>query len=107
MTKTFREAFLEALSQPGWTMVRVAQISGVSLEQIKKIKQGATKATNVDDAVKIANAFGVTFDEFVGDQTATVRSAVVDEYSRLTDSERRFLKAAAKGRDVLDPEATE
>jgi len=107
MTKTFREALLEALEQPGWTMVRVAKISGVSLEQVKKIKQGKTRATNVDDAVRIANAFGVTLDEFVGDQTATIRSAVVDEYNRLSDAERSFLRAAAKGRDVPGHEAAD
>lgn len=107
MKKTFRDAFLEALDKPGWTMVRVSALSGVSVEQLKKLKQGKTLSTNVDDAVKIANAFGFTIDEFLEDQTATIRAAVVEEYNRLSESERQFLKAAAKGRDALGHEATD
>lgn len=107
MKKTFRDAFVAELDRTGMTMVRLSELSGVSEEQLKKIKQGKTLRTNVDDAVKIASAFGYTVNEFLGDEMATIRNAVVEEYNRLSPEERLFLQAAAKGRAALGREASD
>lgn len=107
MTKKFREAFLDALDQSKWTMVRVSELSGVSEEQLKKLKQGKSQRTNVDDAVRVANAFGVTLDEFLDDQTATIRSEIVDLYNQLSPEERKILQDAARGRSAPAREASE
>lgn len=98
MTKTFREAFIEALDRTGWSIRKVAGISGVSEEQLKKVNQGKSRSTNVDDAVKVANAFGVTLEEFLDDQTIQDRIEIVEQYLQLSPQERDFLQAAARGR---------
>lgn len=97
MVRSFREAFLEALQLPGWTIKKVAELSGVSEEQLKKLNQGKTRRTNVDDAVKVAHVFGVTLDEFLQDDSATLRDDAVRLWRELSDAERSILLAAARG----------
>ncbi|MVX49403.1 hypothetical protein GQF56_16250 [Rhodobacter sphaeroides] len=98
MTRTFREAFIEALQRTGWSINRVADAAGVSADQLKKLNQGRSLSTNVDDAVKVAHAFGYTLDEFINDDLAKVRSDVASLYSQLSDAERQILRDAARGR---------
>lgn len=100
MTRTFREAFLEALEATGWPISRVAAEAGVSAEQLKKLKQGRSQSTNVDDALRVAHVFGVTLDEFLCDNTAQIRSEVADLWRLLSPEERDILLAAARGRAV-------
>lgn len=61
---TFRDALVYALESTSRSMRSIAQLSGVSYEQLKNLKQGKAQTTNVDDARKVAEAFGVTLDEF-------------------------------------------
>lgn len=102
MPKRFYTALVEAMAATNWSLQRVCQEAGVSYEQYKKFAQRAARdpnvSTNVDDAVKIANAFGFTLDEFLGDDTARFRSEAADLWRQLSDAERDFLLAAAKGR---------
>lgn len=102
MTKTFRDAFIEALKLPGWTIKRVAKLSGVSEEQLKKLNQGKSQSTNVDDALKVAHVFGVTLDEFLQDDTARLRSEAATLWQGLSDAERSILLAAARGQRGQD-----
>lgn len=97
MAKSFRNALLEAIELTGLPLKTVAERAGVSYEQLKKVKQRATASTNVDDAVKVANVFGVTLDEFLQDDTAAVRAEIVNLYIQLTEQERSILQAAARG----------
>jgi len=97
MTRSFRDAFLDGLSRTGWTLKKVAEVAGVSEEQLKKVKQGKSRSTNVDDALKVANAFGVTLDEFLADDTAALRAEVAELWMKLTQAERDILLAAARG----------
>ncbi|MBL4929360.1 helix-turn-helix domain-containing protein [Fuscibacter oryzae] len=102
MTRTFREAFQDALKATGWSINKVAAEAGVSAEQLKKLNQGRSQSTNVDDALKVAHVFGVTLDEFLGDDTAQLRAEVADLWRQLSQEERDILLAAARGRGAQD-----
>lgn len=64
METTFKEALGHALKRTGRSLRSVAIDSGVSYEQLKALNQGKSQRTNVDDALKVAGAFGVTLDDF-------------------------------------------
>lgn len=95
--KTFRDAFLEALERSEVTLKDVARGSGVSYEQLRKIKDRPTASTNVDDAVKLAHFFGFSLDEFLDDRELQDRLRVVELYNQLSPQERELLRAAARG----------
>ena len=104
MVKLFRDAFRDALAASGWSFAYVEKVSGVSAEQLKKVSQGKSKSTNVDDAVRVAHAFGLSMDEFLGDGTMADRAEIVRLWQALTEAERDLLRAAARGRDALAQE---
>lgn len=104
MAKRFRDAFLEALTSTGTSVTKVAAATGVSEGQLKKLKQRENASTNVDDAIKVANFFGYTLDEFLGDQTVQDRAEVVSLYNQLSARERAILRAAALATDDADQE---
>lgn len=97
MAKLFRDALLDAIQRTGISLQRVADVSGVSYEQLKKLKQGKSQSTNVDDAVKVAHVFGLSLDEFLGDTTPQDRREIVDLWLKLSEAERDLLKAASVG----------
>jgi hypothetical protein len=69
----------------------------VSYEQLKKLRQGKSQSTNVDDAVRIAHVFGLTLDEFLGDTTVADRQELASLWRKLSEAERELLRAAAAG----------
>jgi hypothetical protein len=105
MAKTFRSALLDALKETGLPLSKVAAGSGVSYDQLKKLRQRPLASTNVDDARAVANFFGVSLDQFLDDTSLSARVELVDLRNRLTPEELEILKAAAGGRDALVPEA--
>lgn len=102
MTKRFADALIDALEATGWSLQYLCEQAGVSYDQYKKLRQRALKSehasTNVDDAVKIANAFGMTLDEFLQDETANLRSEAAVLWRSLDQGERDILLAASRGR---------
>ncbi|WP_142662763.1 helix-turn-helix domain-containing protein [Paracoccus laeviglucosivorans] len=102
MTRRFYDALKEALAASGWSIARLCDEAGVSRPQITKLMQrgdkGLPASTNVDDAVKIAHALGLTLDEMLEDRTAELRSEAASLWRKLTDDERNILLAAARGR---------
>lgn len=54
----------------------VATASGVKYDQLKSLRQGKSLTTNSDDAMRVAEAFGVTLDDFyagrLGDAASTI-----------------------------------
>lgn len=60
METTFKLALERALKETGRSLRSVAIAAGVSYEQLKSLQQGKAQKTNVDDAMKVAEAFGVT-----------------------------------------------
>lgn len=95
MRKTFRESLLAHMEEAGESLAEVARATGVSYEQIKKVKQRGG-STNIEDALKIANHFGLSLDEFLGDETQAIRSEIVDLYNALSAEEQDHLLAAAR-----------
>lgn len=65
MSETFRDALDFALKSSGRSLRDVAQKAGVSYEQYKGFLQGKSRSTNVDDALKVAHAFGVSMEDFM------------------------------------------
>lgn len=98
----FRTAFLEALAESGLTVAEVARRSGVSKEQLNKLKQRENAKTNVDDARRVASAFGYSLDDFLEDDRAQVQAEIASLLSQLTEQERDFLLKAARGVAVHD-----
>lgn len=103
MPRTFREALLDTIAVTGLSLADVARGTGVSYEQLKKVAQRALASTNIDDAVKVANFFGFTIDEFLQDNLASDRVAAIRLWFELTDAERGILRDAARGRTSLPP----
>jgi transcriptional regulator with XRE-family HTH domain len=101
MTKRFYNALSDALDTTGMSLQQACAAAGVSYEQFKKFMQRGSKdlstSTNVDDAVRLAAAFGVTFDELIQDDTAALRSEAAALWRSLGEAEREILKAAARG----------
>lgn len=96
MTRTFRNAFLDALEQTGQSLASVAKGAKVSLEQLKKLKQRDTATTNVDDARRIANHFGMRLDDFIDGEVTEEDIEMLDLLHQLEPQERQFLRTAAK-----------
>lgn len=97
MTKTFRTALIEALSATSTSAQKLADATGVSVHQIKKLKSGKSLSTNVDDAVKIAHYFGKSLDQFLDDPSLASDVDIIGLLNRLSPQERDFLLSSAKG----------
>lgn len=65
MVMTFRDAIIAATEAKGVSLRKIADEAGVSYEQLKKLRQGKSQSTNVDDAMKVAHALGLTFDQLL------------------------------------------
>lgn len=102
MVRRFYDALEEALAATGWSIPHLCEKAGVSKDQVTKFmqrsKKGLKASTNVDDAVKLANALGTTVDEMVQDDTAVLRSEAAHLWRELSPAERDILRAAARGR---------
>jgi len=68
----------------------------VSYEQLKKVRQGKSASTNVDDAIKVARFLGKTLDQFLGDPSFQQDAEIIALWQRLRPEERQFLRNAAK-----------
>ena len=104
MGKTFRVAFVEALEMTGLSVAEIAKKSGVSKDQLNKLKQRNNAKTNVDDAKLVANAFGYTLDEFLSDNLRHDKDETVRLWLKLTEMERRLIRSAAKELPFDDPD---
>lgn len=96
MSINFRNAFLDALEASGLSVAEVARRSGVSKDQLNKLKQRETAKTNVDDARKVAEVFGKTLDDFIEGSITSEDIELADILAQLEPSERQFLLNAAK-----------
>lgn len=63
--QTFREAILNACDTFQISLRKVADQADVSYEQLKKVRQGKSRTTNVDDAARVAQVFGLTLDQLL------------------------------------------
>jgi hypothetical protein len=67
MAITFRAALLKAMEATQVSISDIAAGSGVSYEQLKKIRQRPKASTNICDARAVARFFGVTLSDFLED----------------------------------------
>jgi transcriptional regulator with XRE-family HTH domain len=102
MERTFSEALLKAIGGNGPSLKAVAEGAGVSYEQLKKVKQGKSKSTNVEDAIKIAGFFGTSVEEFINDPKAAMRTELAELVSGLHPEELVIVLAAARGISARD-----
>jgi transcriptional regulator with XRE-family HTH domain len=100
--RNFRESLLQKLNETGISLRQVAEGSGVSYEQLKKIKQIETRSTNVEDAMKVAHYFGLTLDELMTDQEASGQLEIIGLLESLSVEARTFLINAAKAQLVAE-----
>ncbi|WP_412550262.1 helix-turn-helix domain-containing protein [Shimia sp. MIT910701] len=96
MERTFRDAFLVELGASGLSVAEVARRSGVSKDQLNKLKQRDSAKTNVDDARRVAEAFGKTLDQFLKDTETSPYLEAVGLLSQLSEEEREFIIVAAR-----------
>lgn len=108
MAKTFRQAFIEALAETGMSVAEVSRQSGVSKDQLNKLKQRENAKTNVDDARRVAEVFGKTLDGFIEDGISSEDTELASLLLRLEPGERQFLLNAAKAQlAARDTQASE
>ncbi len=67
MAITFREALLKAMDATEASISEIALGSGVSYEQLKKIRQRPNSSTNIGDARAVARFFGFSLSDFLED----------------------------------------
>ena len=99
----FRDALLKTIKDRGLSLKKVCEAAGVSYEQAKKMKQREPSSTNVDDAVKLADALGLTVNELLEDDLSSDRIEQARLYSQLSEPERRILREIAQARAALRP----
>ena len=97
MRKLFLHALADLMERTGTSRPSLATSAGVSLAQLNKALQrqakGESPSMNVDDALKIADFFGLTVNELVGDAIDDDRLRLAQAYLQLTPRERAFLRA--------------
>lgn len=62
----FRDALNAHLERLGLSVAELSRGTGVPKTLLYKLSQKKVTSTNVEDAIKIANYFGMTVEEFVG-----------------------------------------
>lgn len=97
MKRTFRDALIEATGSGKASLKAVSDATGVSYEQLKKLKQGKSKTTNVEDAIAIAQYFNTTVEAFIDDPRTSLMTDLSELLARLDSEELEILKAAATG----------
>lgn len=92
--KTFADALREHIERTGATVTQIARGSGVNRDALYALKQGKSQNMIVDDAIRVANYFGLTVEEFMGLSPAQVRDQLVEQIARLTPQEQAILEAS-------------
>jgi transcriptional regulator with XRE-family HTH domain len=93
----FREAFIAHLDAAGFNTRQVADATGVSRDQMEKLRQRKVASTNVHDALRIARFFGKTVEEFIGDIPEVENSDILTLIARLTPTEQEIVRAQLEG----------
>ena len=73
---TFKESLLIQIEKRGLSLLEVSKGSSVSYEQLKKLKQGKSRSTNIDDALRIADYFGMDIKEFIGLEEESIQHRI-------------------------------
>ncbi len=94
MQKTFSQAFNEHLEKTGARVTDIANKSGVKKDSLYALKRGTTRNMGVDDAIRVAAAFGETVEEFMRLSPEQVRNQLAEQIARLTPQEQAILEVS-------------
>ncbi|WP_255553494.1 helix-turn-helix transcriptional regulator [Maritimibacter sp. DP1N21-5] len=94
--RSFRESFIRRLDETGATVAEVADTIGVSRHQLYKLTHRKVESTNADDAVKIAAYFGMSVEEFMSDERASLSDFAL-LFAKLTPEEQAMVVAQLRG----------
>lgn len=94
MQKTFADAFNDHLERTGLPVTELARKSGVNKDALYKLKYRKTKNMTVDEAIRVAAAFGETVEEFMGLSPAQIREGLAEQVARLSPREQAILEAS-------------
>lgn len=99
----FRTAFFDELKRRKLSLLAVTSAAQVSYDQMKKVKQGRSTSTNVEDAVALAHALGTTVDELLSGTVKESTSGI-----ELTPSNVKMIDvwnvAASAGNGMIAPD---
>ena len=108
---TFRDALVHVVDTKIKSLRSIAAEAGVSYEQLKKVKQGKTQNTNIEDARRDAGVFGQAVEEFILSPAGSTRDDLNAVLQLLAPQEREILLYAAKAqiasRAQLQPQSSE
>lgn len=94
--KTFSDAFVEHLEKTGAKVTTIARAAGVTKDALYAVKRGTTQNMAVDDAIRVAAAFGETIEEFMGLNPLQIRDGLAEQLAQLTDAERAVIEATIR-----------
>ena len=93
MKESFRESFIEHVAVYRVSLARMARETGISKSLLQSLHQRKTICPNVDDAMKIAEYFGKSVEEFVGTSKDDQVKRLTSLAARLSPDEQAFLEA--------------
>lgn len=62
----FGEQVKKYRKKNGWSQQKLAEKAGVAYNVITKLEQGTAKQPSIQTIIKIADAFEISIDEFIG-----------------------------------------
>lgn len=94
MSKTFSDAFNEHLASTGAKVTDIAGKSGVKPDALYSLKYGKSRNMNVEDAIRVAQYFGETVEQFMGLAPGQVRDTLVEQIAQLSPREQKLLEVS-------------
>lgn len=94
MHKSFSAAFIAHLDTTGAKVTDIARSSGVPKDALYSLKYGKSRNMGVEDAIRVAAAFGETVEEFMGLSPSQPSTGLSEQMAKLTAREQRLLEAS-------------
>ena len=85
---TFAAAFRAHLTASGRQIREISRTSGVPHDALYSLKYGKSRNMGVNDAIRVAQAFGMTFEQFMRGPEVAPSDDLHRMMLRLTDKER-------------------
>ena len=95
---SFKDALNQTLAKTGQSLETVAEGANVPLTALQTFMQADTGALVVEDAIKVAEFFGLSLDRFLGDPKVANHIAIAQLYSSLPPLLKAQLEAYAQER---------
>ena len=95
---SFKDALNQTLAKTGQSLESVAEGANVPLTALQTFMQDDKGALVVEDAIKVAEFFGLRLDRFLGDPKVANHIAIAQLYSSLPPLLKAQLEAYAQER---------